>query len=236
MCKLIDDGNNTHNPQQGLIGRRFSMRKVYLRGIAILTAAFFLVCVGEVLAAQAEKVFAGKVFLLKRVPPNYFKKSGGFISFLRHNSIKTVYENEDHTWTFQTMAFFRKPLGDYEVEMVFYDIEDGKSKNARRFVDSYTQYTQDRNTRALGGKAKLTRPSFDANKRYMVVVQQHSSEIAKGYFSTKGISQAQLDQDKRLKHEMKEMEKSMEDLKKKAKEQEEAANKKKNNKAADDLF
>lgn len=207
---------------------------------AVAVAAVFLTAVvGEVAAGGAEDVFAGKVLLLKKKPPSYFKSKGGFVSFLRGNSIKTVYADEDNTWSFETMAFFRRPLGDYEVEMVFYDVDNGSSKNQRRFADSYTQYTQDRNTRILSGKAHLTRDSFDANKKYMLVVQHKSAELAKGFFTTRGISQDAIDQQKRVDHEMEKMEESMKKLEKLAREQEEAQKKKdaeKNEKAADDLF
>ena len=219
---------------------RINMCKSVAGRIAVLIAMlFFLGGVSEVLARKVEDIFAGKVLLLKKRPPTYFKSKGGFVSYLRSNSVRTVYADKDNTWKFETMAFFRRSLGDYEVEMVFYDIKNGKSDSRRRFVDSYTQYTQDRNTRILSGKANLTRPSFDANKSYMLVVQSHGKDLAKGFFNTKGVTQAALDQQKRVDYEMKEMEKSMADLQKKVKEQEEAEAKKnaeKDKAAADDLF
>ena len=212
----------------------------YVRKIALLVAVFFLFfAAGEVLAAKVENVFAGKVLILKKRPPSHFKTTGGFVQFLRKNSKKVVYANEKNQWNFETMSFFRKPLGDYEVEMVFYDVENGKSKDKRKFVDSFTQYTQDRNTRILSGKARLTMPSFDANKSYMIIVQKRSKEVAKGYFSTKGISQAEIDQQKRLDYEMKQMEKSMKELQEKARKQEEEQKKKEqeqDKKAGDDMF
>ncbi len=216
------------------------MRQSVVGRIAILIAMlFFLGGVSEVLARKVEDIFAGKVLLLKKRPPSYFKSKGGFVGYLRSNSVRTVYADKENIWKFETMAFFRRPLGDYEVEMVFYDIKSGKSDSQRRFVDSYTQYTQDRNTRILSGKANLTRPSFDANKSYMIVVQSHGRDLAKGFFKTKGVTQAALDQQKRVEHTMKEMEKSMADLQKKVKEQEEEEAKKnaeKDKAASDDLF
>ncbi len=189
----------------------------------------------RVAANAVENRFAGKVLILKRKPPSYFKTKGGFVGFLRKNSIKTVHEGEDRTWTFETMAFFRKPLGDYEIEMVFYDVKNGRSKSQRRFVNSYTQYTQDRNTRSLSGKTKLVRPHFDANKKYMIVAQSHGRELAKGEFTTRGTSQAMIDQQTRYKYEQKQMEKSMKELERKVKEQEKKE-KEESNKAAQDLF
>jgi hypothetical protein len=192
---------------------------------------------GEVIARRAEDVFAGKVVVLKKRPPVSFKTGDGFVQFLQANSMRTVYADADNTWTFETMAFFRRALGDWEVEMVFYDVENGSSDGSRRFVDSFTEYTQDRNTRVLSGKCHLIRPSFDANKNYMIVVMHKSEELAKGFFSTKGISQEQIDNQLRADAEVKKMEASMKELEQKVKEQEEAAKKsKENEKAADDLF
>jgi hypothetical protein len=205
-------------------------------GFTALVAGLFIVIIaGEVIARRAEDVFAGRVVILKKRPPNAFKSADGFISFLRGNSVQTVYADEDTTWTFETMAFFRRPLGDLEVDMVFYDITDGSSEGSRRFVDTYTQYTQDRNTRILSGKCHLIRPAFDANKSYQVVVQHQGTELAKGTFSTKGISQDQIDNQMRYEAEMKKMEESMKDLQKKVEEQN-AQDSQQNKKAADDLF
>ncbi len=203
--------------------------------IISLICGVLLVGIGSVAARSVESIFAGKVLVLKKRPPAYFKRKSGFVRFLKTHSTKTVYEGQDKTWSFETMAFFKRPLGDYEVEMVFYDIKNGRAKHQRRYVNSFSQYTQDRNTRSLSGKTKLIRPDFDANRRYMIVAQSRGKELAKGEFATRGTSQAQIDQDKRLDHMQKEMEKSMKDLEKRAKEQEERRQKE-SQKAADDLF
>lgn len=190
--------------------------------------------VTDVVANRVENAFAGKVVILKKRPPTYFKSQGGFVKYLRSNALKTVHENTDKTWTFQTMAFFKRPLGDYEVEVVFYDISRGSGKSQRRFVNSYPQFTQDRNTRSLSAKTKLIRPDFDANKRYQIVFQHRGKEIAKGQFETRGTSQQSIDSQKRVEAAQKEMEKSMKDLERRAKEQEERE--KRSKKAADNLF
>lgn len=204
---------------------------------ASFVALFVVVVAGEVIARRAEDAFAGKVIILKKRPPATFKSADGFVQFLHANQMRVVYADADTTWSFETMAFFRRALGDYEVEMVFYDVKNGSSPSSRRFVDSYTQYTQDRNTRSLSGKCHLIRPSFDAGKEYMIVVQHKGDELAKGFFSTKGISQEQIDNQLRVDAEVKKMEESMKDLERKAKEQEEAAKKKQeDSKAAEDLF
>ncbi|MCP4679120.1 MAG: hypothetical protein GY854_27240 [Deltaproteobacteria bacterium] len=197
------------------------MKTAVIRFFAVsLAIIFFVAGIGE-LRAGIEGRFAGKIFILKKRPPSYFKSQGAFASFLRKNSIKKVEENEDNEWMFRTFAFFKRKLGDYEVDMVFYNVNRGSSKSQRVFVDTFTQMTQDRNTRSLEGKCRLTRPSFDANIDYMIVAQNAGKELAKGFFRTRGMSQAAIDQQKRFEHEQKEMEKSMKDLEAKAKAQEE---------------
>jgi predicted ribosome quality control (RQC) complex YloA/Tae2 family protein len=205
----------------------------------LVACAMLVAGMGQVIAAGAESVFAGKVLVLKKVPPNYFKTKGGFIKFLRANRISTVYESKDHTWSFPTLSFFKRPLGDYEVQVVFYDVTNGSSESKRKFVDAYGQNTMDRNTRSLFHKVRITRPLFDAKKKYEIHMQKGGSTLARGSFSTKGVTQAALDQQKRLEHEMKKMEESMKQLEKLAKEQEEEQKRKQeeeNKKAADDLF
>jgi len=206
----------------------------------------FLVCsfitvlgVGELAAGGAEDTFAGKVLILAKRPPSYFSSAAAFVQFLRSNSTQSVGEGQDRKWTFETMTFLRKPLGDYEISMTFFDVTNGKGKDQRRFVNSYPQYTQDRNTRALSGKTVLPRPDFDANVRYLVIAEAHGQELARGEFTTRGTSQATLDQQKRLENEQRAMEESMRELERKAKEQEErekAAEQKQNQKQANDLF
>ncbi len=204
---------------------------------AIFAGIFLVAVVGQVAAKNVESVFQGKILVLNKRPPSYFSTKSGFVKFLRKNSTKVVYENEERTWEFETMAFFRRPLGDYEVEMVFYDIADGRDKNSRRFVNSFVQYTQDRNTRSLAGKTRLIRPDFDAHKKYLIIAQSKGKELAQGEFATRGTSQAQIDAQKRMEAVQKKMEADMKELQRKAKEQEEAEKRRKRGKeTSEDLF
>jgi hypothetical protein len=190
-------------------------------------------------ANAAERAFSGKVLILAKTPPTRFSSEGAFVKFLRSNSVKTVSQNAEGTWEFETMAFFKQPLGDYEVEIVFFDVTSGKSTDKRRFVNAYTQFTQDRTTRTLSGKTKLIRPDFDANRTYMIVARSKGVELARGEFSTRGISQAQIDYDKHMAKEQARMEKSMRELEERARQQEEAERKRQereNKKAAENVF
>ncbi|MDD5305847.1 MAG: hypothetical protein PHU25_00865 [Deltaproteobacteria bacterium] len=206
-------------------------------GFFVITAlAVALLCAAlGVAAGQAEDAFAGRILVLTKKPPGWFKSPSAFISFLRANSAKIVYEDKNRTWRFETIAFFKKPLGDYEVTMVFYDVENGRGEGQRKFVNSYTQYTQDRNSRSLSGTTELIRPDFDANRTYVIIATSAGKEVAKGEFQTRGTTQASIEQAAYMEKQQAQMEKEMKELEQKAKEQEEKA-KQQNKAAGDNLF
>ena len=180
--------------------------------------------------------FKGQIKILTKMPRSYYNSQGAFNSFIRSHSTQNVFESgDDKTWNFNIMAFFKKKLGDSEVTLAFYDLAQGS-----KYVDSQIKMTKDYNSDTLMCSVRLTRPPFDANKKYEVVAQdKNGSKLARGTFTTKGTSQAAIDQQKRYDTMQKEMEASMKELERKAKEQEAAEKKRKeqeNKKAADGLF
>lgn len=168
----------------------------------IVQATFLGLCLlvfdSSVSAGGAPQAFEGKIVILSKDPPLSFPSKTAFANFLRQNSVKEVTQNAEGTWEFETMTCFKQPLLDFEVELVFYDITDGKTEDARRYVNSYFQYTRDHSAQTLSGRTKLIRPDFDANRTYMIVAQSRGVELARGEFSTCGIPQAQIDAEKRL--------------------------------------
>jgi hypothetical protein len=185
---------------------------------------------GEVFGGAA---FKGQIRVLTKMPKAYYPKASQFKSFIASHTTKYVYESgDDRTWQFNIMAFFKRKLGDNEVTLMFYD--------RGKFVDSQIKMTRNYNSDTLLCSVRLNRPPFDAEKTYEVVAQdKNGNKLAKGMFTTRGTTQAAIDQQKRIEYTQKEMEKSMKELEKKAKEQEEAQKRKeaeKNKKAADSLF
>ena len=203
--------------------------------VITLTLAGFLLITG-LTEVQGGSAFKGQIKILTKMPKSYYNTQGAFNSFIRSHSTQNVYESgDDKTWQFNIMAFFKKKLGDNEVTLAFYDLDLGS-----KYVDSQVKMTRDFNSDTLMCSVRLTRPPFDANKRYEVVAQdKNGAKLARGKFTTKGTSQAAIDQGKRMETMQKEMEKSMKELEKKAKEQEAAQKRKQeqeNKKAADGLF
>jgi hypothetical protein len=180
--------------------------------------------------------FKGQIKVLTQMPKTWYNSQGAFNAFIRSHTTQNVFESgDDKVWDFNIMAFFNKKLGDNEVTLAFYDLDLGS-----KYVDSQIKMTKDYNSDTLMCSVRLTRPPFDANKKYEVVAQdKDGSKLARGTFYTKGTSQAAIDSQKRYDAMQKEMEKSMKELQEKAKAQEEADKARQsqdNKKAADGLF
>lgn len=198
--------------------------------MAILTA---MAVVGLFWMVNPGAASAGDIRILSSSPTSKVKN---IKAFARKHSTKYVYEaGSDKSWNFELVAFFSRALGDNEVTLMFYDIDAGN-----KYVDSQIKMTRDFNSKILLCRVRLTRPPFDANRRYKVVAQDKDGRtLAKGFFTTQGTSQRAIDSQKRYEAAQKEMEKSMRDLEKRAKEQEEAEKNRKaqeNKKASDNLF
>ena len=177
--------------------------------------------------------FKGQIRVLTKMPQAYYKKAQQFKSFIAGHTTKFVYEEgDDKAWRFNIMAFFKKKLNDSEVTLMFYHND--------KFVDSQIKMTRNFGSDTLLCSVRLYRPTFDAEKTYEVVAQdKDGNKLARGTFTTRGTTQASIDQQKRYDYQMQEMKKSMEDLQKKAKQQEQEQKRReseKNKKAAQDLF
>ncbi|MCU0664557.1 MAG: hypothetical protein MUC50_19805 [Myxococcota bacterium] len=170
------------------------VRALVLSSLFVGLSVFFFhgsASAGNASKAATGKALAGKVVILTNAPPPIFSNDKELTLFIRKNSTKKVEQTTDGIWQFETMAFFKSPLDDFEVEMVFYDITEGNSVDSRRFVNSYTQYTRNRASVTLVGKNKLIPPDFRADRSYLIIVKSMGAEIARGEFSTLGMSEAQ---------------------------------------------
>ncbi len=202
---------------------------------ALLSLIGFVLVTG-LSEVQGGGAFKGQIKILTQMPKSWYNSQSAFNAFIRSHTTSNVFEGgDDKTWDFNIMAFFNKKLGDNEVTLAFYDLNLGS-----KYIDSQIKMTKDYNSDTLMCSVRLTRPPFDANKKYEMVAQdKDGSKLARGTFYTKGTSQAAIDQQKRYETMQKEMEKSMKELEAKAKAQEEAEKKQeaqKNKKAADGLF
>ncbi len=156
---------------------------------AVLVAGFLLALTAPaaVNAAKPEDVFKGKIIIVAKRLPMHFPSENAFVLAIQHAKTDRVWPKEesgnDHAvWNLEYMAFFAQPLNDNEAAVKFFEITGG----AHRFIASDSQYTRDKKTRVLASNILLEKPSFDANKRYMMTIESGRRVIASTTFWLRG--------------------------------------------------
>ena len=134
-------------------------------------------------ARKPENVFRGQAVVTKKRLKTRYPSGEAFIAALKKNRISKVWpkvqtSDEDIQWTVEYVAFFKRPLNDTEVRIVFYDI----TGRAKVTVASMHQYTSSRKTRVYFADARLSTPDFQMNHRYEMVLYRRRTKIASAKF------------------------------------------------------
>jgi hypothetical protein len=107
-------------------------------------------------------------------------------NFLRARNARQINEEDDHrTWRFQVGTFFRRPPGDLEAHLLFYDVERG----SRIFVTEMTVFLSNREETAFLQNVRLQRPMFKPRNRYIVVLTVRRVEMATANFELVGLQE-----------------------------------------------
>ncbi|MFW6051000.1 MAG: hypothetical protein ACODAU_07490 [Myxococcota bacterium] len=111
----------------------------------------------------------------------------GLIRFARSHLARTLRETRDEKltdrkWLANLVTAFNASPNDLEFNVVFNDIEGGK----KRFVDSMSVFTSNRDQKTYVSKVKLERPQFEPNHRYELVVTVRRREVGRFRFRTAG--------------------------------------------------
>lgn len=142
------------------------------RAVATLVAAAVVAGVPAALAEVANR-YAGQVIIFDARPPSRWRTDSVFHRFVRAHRTNRIAAGDDGNWRIEYMAFFRRPVGDREVQVLFYDVHD-----AERYISSYSLYLADPSQRIVGGNARLERPDFRPNRYYRIVVTSRRRTIA----------------------------------------------------------
>lgn len=136
--------------------------------LAAAVVVLLLAAPGVARARGAEDVFKGKVVILGKRPPLRMPSASAWIRFLQANKKAHIWPEKTNKkeWRFEFMAFFARPLNDIEVTVKFYDVTEGK-----KFVAGDTYYLEKRGQRAFPSNMVLTKPRFDVNRKYLMVVE-----------------------------------------------------------------
>ena len=143
------------------------------RIVATVVAGAVVLGVPAALAEVASR-YAGQVILFDARPPSSWRTDAVFHGFVRAHRTNRLEAEEDGNWRVEYMAFFRRPLDDREVQVLFYDVHDASD----RYIASYSLYLHTPNQRVVGGSARLDRPDFRPNRYYRVVVTSRRQTVA----------------------------------------------------------
>ncbi len=166
------------------------MRSSLVVAVAIaMLATLYLAPDAEARRSRVERIYKGKIVLLKKRPPRHFSNQGRWLRFLRVNKAKHVWpikKNNRYTkkWKVEFMAFFNRKLKDIEVKVWFYDATDRKL----RFIEAVSFYTQ-RGQTILASSIKLDRShdGFQVNRRMLMVIKTpRGRELARTRFWLRG--------------------------------------------------
>jgi hypothetical protein len=138
---------------------------------AIVAAALL---VAAVATAEVANSYAGQVILFSKRPPSRWNNDSVFHAFVRANRINTVQDGANGNWRIEYMAFFKRPVGDREVSVRFFDAND----TSGRYLTSYELYLDDPRQRIAGGSVDLERPDFQPNRYYKIVVASQGKTLA----------------------------------------------------------
>ncbi|MBK8482154.1 MAG: hypothetical protein IPL40_13465 [Proteobacteria bacterium] len=153
-------------------------------GALVATIAWLLGSSPPLAAAPVEDRFAGEIVVLRKRPPPRFRSQAAFAEFLRqHRSTRLAADrNNAKRWTLELMAFFRRPVDDFEVKVKFFDITKG-----RVFVAGDSILTSARGQRILATSLALDGPTFAPKRRYkMYLLDARGVALASTQFELEG--------------------------------------------------
>jgi hypothetical protein len=146
-----------------------------------------LLCAAPVQAAKPEDVFKGQVIITKNRLATRYASGDAFIAAVRNAKTDKVWPksqkgNDEAVWRVEYVAFFAKPLDDFEVMVKFYDVTGG----TRKYIAGDAQMTRERGTRVFASDIEVAKPDFDANRKYMMVVETKGRTLASTIFWLRG--------------------------------------------------
>ncbi|MBK9070367.1 MAG: hypothetical protein IPL79_05105 [Myxococcales bacterium] len=169
------------------IFRMSSTRPGFFRVAAMGLALFSLQLVWPAPSALAqrspEKVFGGQVLLSDKRFPTADKSVARFISRVKVNQKKSIWEDPaTQEWSVHMLAFFKQGMPDLKYTVHVFDI----TERTRRLVSSMDQYAGDRGLMSLSTSLVLARKDLGANRKIMITITSGGKTLATGRINLLG--------------------------------------------------
>lgn len=140
----------------------------------IFIPVIVLIMATTLFARLVQDIYAGKIVILDQLAPRFWPNDNWILNFLKKHSVTKIQENEKKEWVVNFMAFFKTPINDREVNVIFYDINDGFEK----YIISYQLMLMDSSVRIIGDKQILTRDHFKPNRWYKMKIISKGKKVA----------------------------------------------------------
>ena len=152
---------------------------------AALVAGFSMAVTPE--EASSQRRLKAKVFLTQHKIPRKLSERG-LINFAKRKRAKVLREITDvpvkeRKWKANMVVSFNRPIGDYEFQVLFYDVENG----TRDFIGPPLSIMVNKRTeKTFVQKVRLDRPHFKPNRKMEMVVTVKRQEVGKAKFKIVG--------------------------------------------------
>lgn len=153
------------------------------RLLFLLTLAVFFLpeLMGAIERAESQRGPKAQIFVVQRSIPRTLPGRDGHVQFGRKHHKRTLQEVTDvpvseRSWLARLIVKFDRPLGDWEFDVVFYDLTDG----GRRYMDPpMTMRVSDRDQSLFIQPIELKRPEFQPGMKLDLTVRTRGQEAGK---------------------------------------------------------
>ena len=186
MLETESKQNATVNKKATVRNRNAVKRQRRIRGLmcGVLALAIGL---AFTLPSSSEARGSAKIYIFQGKVPKKLSERG-LIGFARKHRKKKLQEIKDKPlkeryWLAKMVAAFKRPPGDVEFQVLFYDITGG----ARDFISpALSIFINDRKQRTFLQKLKLERPTFKPNRKLEAVVTVRRTEMGRTKLELQG--------------------------------------------------
>lgn len=133
-------------------------------------------------AKDPADILGGRIIITGKTRlPMQFKSAGEFVSKVKRAENHVIWpENKtakDKTWSFEYIAFFRRPLEDREITVKIYQVDGGSFRLMPNGV--FEQYLRNRGERIYSSSIRLSEnDEFEMNKKYLVTIENRRQRLA----------------------------------------------------------
>jgi|SRR5690554_151007 len=146
--------------------------------VAAIATIFLPELFGALERAEGQRGPKAQIYVVQRSVPRTLPGANGHVNFGKKHNKRVLQEVTDvpvaeRSWLARLIVKFDRPLGDWEFDVVFYDLSDGK----RRYMDPpMTMRVSDRDGSLFIQPIELKRPQFEPGMELELTLRTRGQE------------------------------------------------------------